>query len=102
MRIYQTLALLAVSSSLSLGAIAHGGGAEKKTHEKSYDCEAVHNMDHSNMDMDDPHMQDMMQACGAHGYKTKSQHGNDYDKRDDKAGRPHNDERGGHEMSGQQ
>lgn len=100
MKIHQALALLAVSSSLSLSAIAHEDGAGKKPHEKSYDCEAVRKMDHSNMNMNDPHMQDMMKVCGAHGYTSENQHG--HGKRDDKAGRPHNDGHGGYGRSGHQ
>ena len=97
MKPHQTLALLAVSSSLSLGAIAHEHGSHKQGHGSSkYDCEAVRKMDHSTMDMNDPHMQDMMKSCGAHGYKSDNQHGHGHGKQDDKGARSHNDGHGGH------
>lgn len=67
MKIYPTLAVFVISGSFAFGAMAHEHGLPKQDHEMAkYDCEAVHKMDHSKMDMDQSDMQDMMKACGGH------------------------------------
>lgn len=100
-KLHQALTFFVISSSLSLCTVASEHEMHQQGHEApNYDCNTVNKMDHSKMDMNDPHMQNMMEACGAHGYKSEKQHG--HDKRADKVAEPHNHGHSGHARSDHQ
>jgi hypothetical protein len=54
--------ILAPAALISVSTWAHEPSEHMKTGEKA-DCSAMHDMDHSKMDMNDPVMQAMMQKC---------------------------------------
>lgn len=66
---------------LAVAAEAHDPAEHMKNGE-SPDCAAMHDMDHSKMDMNDPVMQAMMQQCAedAHQHEADStEHGSQHD-----------------------
>ncbi len=103
-----TLLILAVSVQ------AHSPEMHKKDKAEKPDCEALNNMDHSKMDMNDPVMQAMMKQCmddhhgGNHqmddhhggNHQENKHYGNEHQDDHQKKEAPRNDNHGGQHQSG--
>lgn len=69
---------------------AHSASEHKKKKAEKPKCEAINNMDHSKMDMNDPIMQAMMKQCMGTDNKGSGSHSSEH-KPDGHKGTDHNE-----------
>jgi len=93
MKIIAPVLLLTILSGLSVSTIAHSPEMHKKANAEKPKCEGMHNMDHGNMDMNDPVMMAMMKQCES---TTDDHHDEKHNKKDKKD--KHSDDHGDHDM----
>lgn len=86
---------------LALSAYAHDPAEHLKDNEgQKPDCTAMKNMDHSNMDREDPVMQAMMQKCmkQMHGDQTQGEDDHSAHQQPDQDGQPEKSEHQKHQQ----